>query len=186
MGGGVFECHLGQADDSKRSRRYSHLLLAVGAFLARVLQMLVLHLEAAIEWLGHEPERRWEHLLFLRGMEVSAPNVPKLSRRAALLHERGDGEGALRLYVKILELEPDNTNTLDAAAEVLSELGCVPPRSALIGARMSTEASRRAWCSCPASLAAVERTACALLIWRAVWRRVPSGEARRALLRVAC
>jgi len=112
-----------QADDSKRSRRWSNLLLAVGAFLARVLQMLVLHLEAAIEWLGHEPERRWENLLFLRGMEVSAPNVPKLTRRAATLHERGDGEGALRLYVKILELEPDNTSILDAAAEVLSELG---------------------------------------------------------------
>jgi hypothetical protein len=100
-------------------------VLAVGAFLARVLQVLVLYLEAAIEWLGHEPERRWENLLFLRGMEVSAPNVPTLVRRATRLQERGDGEGALRLFVKILELEPDNTQVLDAAAEVLSELGCV-------------------------------------------------------------
>ena len=100
-------------------------MLAVGAFLARVLQVLVLYLEAAIEWLGHEPERRWENLLFLRGMEVSAPNVPTLVRRATRLQERGDGEGALRLFVKILELEPDNTQVLDAAAEVLSELGCV-------------------------------------------------------------
>jgi len=97
--------------------------LRAGAVLARLLQALVLWLEAAIEWLGHEPERRWEQLLFLRGLDARAPPPAALARRALLLARRGDGEGALRLYVKVLELEPDNCAALDAAAEILAELG---------------------------------------------------------------
>lgn len=84
---------------------------------------MVLLLEAAIEWLGHEPERRWENILFLRGVEIRTPSPEVLSRRARTLAEQGDGEGALRLYVKVLELDPDNTLVLDAAGELLAELG---------------------------------------------------------------
>mmetsp|Transcript_25220 Transcript_25220/g.34756 ORF Transcript_25220/g.34756 Transcript_25220/m.34756 type:complete len:441 (+) Transcript_25220:149-1471(+) len=104
----------------------------VGRFLARVLQTLVRALEALIEWLGQEPERKWESVLFLKDLHLRAPDSATLLKRADLLVERGDSEGALRLYVKVLEVEPDNTRVLDSAAEVLAELGDVDGAKELV------------------------------------------------------
>lgn len=104
-------------------KRASSPVLPVARFLASFLQALVLGLEQLIEWLGYEPERRWENALFLRGVACKTPSAVVLSRRAKHLAENGDPEGALRLYVKVLETQPDNTLIMDAAAELLAELG---------------------------------------------------------------
>ena len=83
----------------------------------------MLTLESAIEWLGHEPERKWENVKFLEAIQIRTPSPIVLAQRAKVLIEKGDEEGALRLYVKCLELEPENTVYLDSAAEILAELG---------------------------------------------------------------
>jgi len=98
-------------------------LKLLGRLLAQLLQALVLTLEWTIEWLGHEPERKWENVKLLQAVEIRMPSTAVLAQRAKKLVEKGDEEGALRLYVKCLELEPENAAFLDLAAETLAELG---------------------------------------------------------------
>eukprot|EP00240_Pyramimonas_obovata_P002346 CAMPEP_0118928592 /NCGR_PEP_ID=MMETSP1169-20130426/5818_1 /TAXON_ID=36882 /ORGANISM="Pyramimonas obovata, Strain CCMP722" /LENGTH=444 /DNA_ID=CAMNT_0006870619 /DNA_START=555 /DNA_END=1889 /DNA_ORIENTATION=- len=98
-------------------------LKLLGRLLAQLLQAMVLTLERAIEWLGHEPERKWENVKLLEAIQIRTPSPIVLAQRAKVLVEKGDEEGALRLYVKCLELEPENTMYLDSAAEILAELG---------------------------------------------------------------
>lgn len=82
-------------------------------------------LENFIEWLGQEPERNWEVALFMRGLSVRTPSNDALLRHAHRYAERGEAERALRLFIKILETDPDRTDVLDASAELLAELGDV-------------------------------------------------------------
>ena len=88
-------------------------------------QVAVLVLENFIEWLGQEPERNWEVMLFLRGFPVRPPSADALVKHAKKYADKGDAELALRLFIKVLEAEPDRTDVLDASAELLAELGDV-------------------------------------------------------------
>ena len=54
---------------------------------------------------------------------MPAASASLLLKRARALSERGESEAALRLYVKVLEMEPDNAAVMAAAAELLAELG---------------------------------------------------------------
>mmetsp|Transcript_37181 Transcript_37181/g.44942 ORF Transcript_37181/g.44942 Transcript_37181/m.44942 type:complete len:433 (-) Transcript_37181:1314-2612(-) len=101
-----------------------NVVLFAVQLLARFLQAIVLLLENTIEWLGYEPERRWETIMMLRGkVPVQTPSAPSLARKAKMLAEKGQTEAALRLYVKVLELQPEDTIVMDAGAELLAELG---------------------------------------------------------------
>ena len=82
-------------------------------------------LERGIELLGQEPERRWEALAGLGrdALGRAGASPAALAKRARALADRGDLEKALRLYIQVLEAEPDDTASMDAAAEILAELG---------------------------------------------------------------
>jgi len=97
----------------------------LAALLAALLQALVACLERGIERLGGEPERRWEVIAEMgSGALKKAGASPEAIRaRARALVERGELEKALRLYVALLQATPDDTGAMDAAAEILAELG---------------------------------------------------------------
>jgi len=88
-------------------------------------QWVVNGLERGIELLGQEPERRWEALAGLGrdALGRAGASPAALAKRARALADRGDLEKALRLYIRVLEAEPDDTASMDAAAEILAELG---------------------------------------------------------------
>ena len=108
------------------------------AWLAMLLQRLVILLESLIEGLGYEPFRRWETFLDCDADEprsgglLRSAGATSLCARAKRLAESGRVELALRLYVRVLEGEPDNVTAMDAAAELLAELGDVDGARALL------------------------------------------------------
>lgn len=112
------------------------------AWLAFLLQRLILLIEGMIEGLGYEPSRRWETFLDSNGDGYScgssmsglfqAAGPEALCRRARQLASDGRIEKALKLYVKVLEGDPDNSGAMDAAAELLAELGDVEGAKALL------------------------------------------------------
>ncbi|KAK3248532.1 hypothetical protein CYMTET_42005 [Cymbomonas tetramitiformis] len=94
-------------------KRASSPVLPVARFLASFLQALVLGLEQLIEWLGYEPERRWENALFLRGvalLETQPDNTIIMDAAAELLAELGDAVGAKELLTKSVELAPEQNH----------------------------------------------------------------------------
>jgi len=115
-----------EADENgKQPRVAANPLKAFAQWLARVLQVAVLVLENFIEYLGQEPERNWEIALYMRGFSVRVPSTDAMVKSAKKYAEKGEAESALRLFIKVLETDPDRTDVLDASAELLAELGDV-------------------------------------------------------------
>ena len=85
----------------------------------------MLVLENFIEYLGQEPERNLEIALYMRGFSVRVPSTDAMVKFAKKCAEKGEAESALRLFIKVLETDPDRTDVLDASAELLAELGDV-------------------------------------------------------------
>lgn len=87
------------------------------------MQQVILGLEQLIELLGCEPDRRWENALILHMWGEEKIDASKIATRAKQLADKGNTEDALNLYIKVLEIQPEDADVMDIAAELLAELG---------------------------------------------------------------
>jgi len=116
-------------DDERKPRSvgmrgwFQSHLRKLAQFLALLLQKLISGLEHTIELLGCEPDRRWENSSIFNAVGAGKGSVDSICKRAKTLADKGYTEDALNLYIKVLEMEPDNTSAMDWAAELLAELG---------------------------------------------------------------
>jgi hypothetical protein len=65
----------------------------------------------------------WQRSAALQLLSTGWRPKPYLSNGAVAKHYAGRAEEAVRIYVALLEVEPDNTTLLDVTAALLAELG---------------------------------------------------------------
>ncbi|CAG9462211.1 unnamed protein product [Pedinophyceae sp. YPF-701] len=99
------------------------MLRQLAGWVARAIQAIIFWLESLIELLGQEPEARISTTQLLDGIGVRFFDPAQVCSRAEDMVNRGDLDRALQLYIRVIEHHPEHTAAMDAAAEILAEMG---------------------------------------------------------------
>jgi len=83
------------------------------------------HAQSLIEMLGQEPHANRSSTRMLEEIGVRFMDPKDAMERGRRLEDKGNDEAALRLYVKLLEHHPEYTPAMDAAGEIMAEMGDV-------------------------------------------------------------